>query len=307
MPRKDPFTQTCRQLAALSRQSAEKVDLHLHTTHSDGQHSPSDVVSLALRSGLAAIAVTDHDILSAIEPTRRTAEGTGLEVFTGVEISTEYAGKEHHLLAYFFDEDDDDLNELLQEIRQARIDRFRAMIERLQSLGIQWQLETSAHEWRIHSDRKTTILSNIGANISLGRPQLAQLLVEHGKVATAREAFHRYLSDQGRGSVSKKLVSMDRAIEVVKQAGGVTSWAHPFASATFEHVRQLSSLGLQAIEVEHPSVRPARSRQLRQWASSLGMGITGGSDSHGTDYRRAIGTRGISLSELEQLRELTMK
>src|SRR5260370_18514976 len=129
MPAQQPFTALCR-LAAQARPHADRADLHLHTTHSDGSYSPAQVVELAVRGGLCAVAVTDHDTLAGVAPARAAAAGTGLEVVAGVEISAEHQGRELHLLAYFVATEAGLLQDALPRLRAARAHRFPEMVER---------------------------------------------------------------------------------------------------------------------------------------------------------------------------------
>src|SRR5262245_50755208 len=133
MPAGQPFTELCRQMARPA--SFGRADLHMHTTASDGAYMPAEIVDLARRSGLAAIAITDHDTMAGVGPARLVA-GASVEVIAGVEITAEFRGKELHLLGLFVDEGDAALNEALATLRQHRRERFGAMVERLRGLGI---------------------------------------------------------------------------------------------------------------------------------------------------------------------------
>src|SRR4051794_16796538 len=135
MPAQQPFTTLC-QLAARARPLADRADLHLHTTHSDGEYTPGQVIELAVRSGLSAIAITDHDTLSGVVAARAAAAGTGLEVITGVEISAGHQGRELHLLGYFVSTEGGPLADALERLRQNRAERYHEMIERLRGQGI---------------------------------------------------------------------------------------------------------------------------------------------------------------------------
>jgi predicted metal-dependent phosphoesterase TrpH len=261
-----------------------RADLHLHTTHSDGLYTPDQVVDLARRSGLCAIAVTDHDTTGGVGPARLAAKGTGVEVVAGVEITTEYRGRELHLLAYFVDPDHPPLKAALADVRARRAERFREMIERLRSCGV------SVAEEGLRQ-----------APEALGRRHLAQLLVEQGKVGSLGEAFARYLRDGGRAAVPKKRLPVREALGLVQQAGGVAGWAHPAYDCTREALVELASWGLGAVEAEYPDTRRARARQLRDWAGALGLAVTGGSDCHGPG-KRAVGSCTVSAAELEGLR-----
>src|SRR5262245_35133064 len=184
MPRLDPFTALCQQTAR--RPLLDRADLHLHTIHSDGSYTPEQVVELALRSGLCAIAITDHDTLGGIEPAIAAAAGSGLEIVPGVEITTEHDGRELHLLAYFVSLESIPLRNALNRLRELRQGRFQEMIERLQRQGV-------SVEAAPFSDRG-----------SLGRRHLAEMLVRSRQVGTIREAFRRYLHDGGCADVPKQ-------------------------------------------------------------------------------------------------------
>ncbi len=287
MPAGQPFTQLCRALAR-NRMSA-RVDLHMHTNCSDGLYSPEQVVDLARRSGMPAIAITDHDTVAALEPARLHA-GTRLQVIPGVEISTEYEGREIHLLAYFFDPAHAGLSDALEHLRQRRRHRFFAMADRLRDLGVPLQDDH---------------LQAAAACSAVGRRHLANILVKQKKTTTVREAFVRYLGDFGRATVPKERLAVAEAISLVNQAGGVSSWAHPGADCTWESVQALYNFGMRAIEVDWPTAKFSRSRVLRQWAKALGMATTAGSDCHGPDEpKRAIGACGIDLDDLDRLQTM---
>jgi predicted metal-dependent phosphoesterase TrpH len=286
MPAGQPFTALC-QLAARG-QYASRVDLHIHTTHSDGTYTPAQVVDLARRAGLAAMAVTDHDTLGGVPAAQSAAAGSSVEIVPGVEITSEYRQRELHLLGYFVVLDHAGLTSALAEIRRHRLERFREMIERLRGRGV--SLEEA--EQRVQ-----------GSPDALGRRHLAELLVRARRVATVREAFLRYLGDRGGVAVPKKRLPVAEALALVRAAGGVAAWAHPSYDCTKEQLIELRALGLDAIEVEYPDVRRSRTLELRGWAGQLGLAVTGGSDCHGPG-RRCVGSCTISAAEFGQLRQM---
>jgi 3',5'-nucleoside bisphosphate phosphatase len=289
MPAGQPFTALC-QLAARG-QYAGRVDLHVHTTHSDGVYTPAQVVDLARRAGLAALAVTDHDTLGGVPVARSAAGGSGVEIVSGVEITAEYRRRELHLLGYFVALDHVGLTSALAEIRRHRLERFREMIERLRGRGV--SLEEA--ELRVQ-----------GAPEALGRRHLAEILVRARRVATVREAFLRYLGDRGGVAVPKKRLPVAEALALVRAAGGVAAWAHPSYDCTKEQLIELSALRLGALEVEYPDVRRSRTLELRSWAGQLGLAVTGGSDCHGPG-RRCVGSCTIAAAEFAQLREMASR
>jgi predicted metal-dependent phosphoesterase TrpH len=286
MPAGQPFTALC--LAAARPRPAGRADLHVHTVHSDGTYTPAQVVELARRAGLAALAVTDHDTLAGVRAGQAAAVGTGLEVIPGVEITAEYRGREFHLLAYFVDVDNGPLQAALGRLCAHRAGRFHDMVERLRGCGV----SLDADEVRAHAEG--------GAP---GRRHLAMLLVRARRVGSVREAFARYLGDRGQVTVPKVRLPVAEAIGLVRGAGGVAGWAHPPTDCTRENLAELRAWGLAALEVEYPSGRPSRRRYLRGLAAELGLAVTGGSDCHGPgDYRRDVGACGVSGAELEVLR-----
>jgi predicted metal-dependent phosphoesterase TrpH len=290
MPRRQPFTALC-QAAARGRHTG-RADLHVHTTCSDGGYTPAQVVELARRSGLAAVAVTDHDTVAGLAPAQAAASGTGVEVVPGVEISAEYRGREFHLLGYFFSPDDAPLGAALERLRAGRTSRFWAMVERLRACGV----SVNREELKGQTDGS-----------ALGRRHLAALLVRARRVGSVREAFARYLGDHGRVALPKVRLPVGEALALVRGAGGVASWAHPSYHCHQEALAELRNLGLGAVEAEYPAAHPGRARELRAWAGALGLAVTGGSDCHGPDQpRRAIGTCGVTAEELETLRQRTL-
>ena len=284
MPARQPFTFLCQQLARGPR--AGRADLHLHTTASDGLYTPAQVVELARRAGLAAIAVTDHDTLAAIPPARKAAADTSLEVIAGVEITTEFRGRELHLLGYFVDPECQHLVKALTWVCRGRVERFHTMVGRLREAGV--SVEVGANDL---------------APASLGRRHLAEMLVAQGKAGSVREAFQRWLKDGSLAAVDKRRLPVAEAISLVRQAGGVAAWAHPsYDGETLARLRELAALGMGAVEVEYPDTGRSQKDTLRRWAGELGLAVTGGSDCHGPG-KRAVGACSISDEELATLRQ----
>jgi predicted metal-dependent phosphoesterase TrpH len=287
MPQRQPFTALCR--ATSCSRLTGRADLHLHTTHSDGTYSPAQIVDLARRSGLVAVAITDHDTLAGVAPARQAAAGTSLEVIAGVEISCAYREKELHLLGYFVDPEDGPLSEALHRLREHRCERFWGMVERLRGCGVSLD-EGELRTW-----------AGAGA---LGRRQLAEYLVLIRKAGSVREAFTRYLADGGRADVPKVCLPVAEALRLVRGAGGVASWAHPSYDCDRSTLDELRGWGLSAVEVDYPGIKNSRRSRLRSWASELGLAVSGGSDCHGPDHpRRAVGAGSVTRDELEQLRQ----
>ncbi|MCC6418442.1 MAG: PHP domain-containing protein [Gemmataceae bacterium] len=287
MPRRQPFTALCQTLARPPR--AGRADLHTHSTCSDGAYSPAQLVDLACRSGLSALALTDHDTLAGIEPARAAA-GTALEIVPGVEISAALNGRGIHLLGYFFRSDDPALNAALDRLHRERAARFRAMAERLRGAGV------SLDEGEVRAAA--------GAAVP-GRRLLAELVVRAGRAATVREAFRRYLSDRGPAALPSPALPAAAAIALVRAAGGVAALAHPsYDEGTRPILLELRSLGLGAVEVDYPGLHASKRRRLRALAVELGLAVSGGSDCHGPDVvHRAVGSGGVTAAEFNALRQ----
>jgi predicted metal-dependent phosphoesterase TrpH len=288
MPAGQPFTALCQ--AAARCRPVGRIDLHIHTTFSDGTYTAAQVVELARRSGLAAVALTDHDTLDGLAPARTAAGSSGLEIVPGVEITAEHAAREFHLLGYFVRPDDVPLRAALRRLAEHRVGRFLDMVERLRRSGVSLDTE----ELRPHLTGGVP-----------GRRHLAELLVRARRAGSVREAFARYLGDGGRVDVPKLRLPLDEALALVRGAGGVAAWAHPAYDCNRAALAALKARGLGAVEAEYPGFSSRRVRELRAWAAELGLAVTGGSDCHGPEPAgRAVGACGISGPELDALRRL---
>ena len=265
-----------------------RADLHIHTTASDGEFTPTQVVAAARQEKLAAIAITDHDTLAALDEARAAAAGN-IEIVPGVEISAGFNGREIHLLGYFLRPDHGELNQALEQIREGRRKRFDDFLERLGANGV-----------RVPAD---PVRGVVESTPSLGRRHLATLLVANGHARTRHEAFHRFLGPLTGLVRPKTLLPAEEAINLVRAAGGVVSLAHPSPDLSEVGFRELKAFGLAALEVNYPWGRRSRARNLREITCQLGLQVTGGSDCHGPDPpNRRIGSHGVGLAELTALR-----
>lgn len=280
--RGSPFTRICQQLHA----PRGRADLHAHTTFSDGTMSPAELVARAHQAGLSAIAITDHDTTAGVIPARTAAPAT-LEVIAGVEITTEYRDRELHLLGYFVELEHVELQAALERVRQGRRHRAREMASRLRDLGADIVAE----------------IDRFPDEISMGRRHLARGLIERGHASTLHGAFERWLLRDEVATVPKVRLPVAEAIAVVRAASGIASWAHPPADTDLRSLEELKSFGLGAVECEYPWPSRSQGARLRQLAGVCGLEVTGGSDSHDPGpSSRAVGTRAITMKELDRLR-----
>ncbi|WP_406122390.1 PHP domain-containing protein [Streptomyces sp. NBC_00989] len=249
-----------------------RIDLHCHSTASDGTDTPAELVRNAGAAGLDVVALTDHDTsrgyAEAIE-----ALPAGLTLVTGAEMSCRIDGVSMHMLAYLFDPEEPALLAERELVRDDRVPRARAMVERLQELGVPVTWEQVAR---------------IAGEGSVGRPHVATALVESGVVPTVNDAFTvEWLADGGRAHVAKHETDPFEAIRLVKAAGGVTVFAHPGASKRGHTVpeaaiAEMAAAGLDGIEVEHMDHDAETRVRLRGLAKELGLLATGSSDYHGS-------------------------
>lgn len=287
MPRRQPFTTLCRRVASLGAPS--RADLHVHTTASDGEYTPSQVVALARQAKLAAVAITDHDTLAGLPEAAAQADGT-LEVIPGVEITAEYAGREVHLLGYFVRLSAPALTEALERICESRRARFRDYIEKLAERGT-----------AIPADR-AMLLEN--ATPSLGRRHVARLLIACGFASNTDDAFRRHLAPLRGRILPKERLPLADAIGLVREAGGATSLAHPPPEFDESDFLLMKEMGLSAIEAEYAWRRSAPANRLRDIAARLGLCVTGGSDCHGPHpVHRRIGSVTVRAEQLLELRD----
>jgi hypothetical protein len=242
-----------------------EADLHLHSRHSDGEWPVAKIVREARVAGLFAISLTDHDTLTGVTEAVALGRAEGVEVLTGVEVST-WNGSDLHLLGYGFDETDADLLDLFERARSARRDRAVIMVERLAALGKPITFESVLRE------------ADGGA---VGRPHVARALLRAGKVGSIREAFERYLGDGKPACAEKLRVTPEAAIERIHRAGGVAIAAHPGAHGGMAALDALVEVGIDGVEVDHPLHDPATVRRLTEFAGAHDLLRTGGSDFHG--------------------------
>jgi predicted metal-dependent phosphoesterase TrpH len=261
------------------------VDLHLHSTASDGALPPAQVVAAAARAGLAAVALTDHDTIDGVAEARAEGERQGVRVIPGVELSATDAAGEVHLLGLHLSRTDE-LQQLLGSFREVRRERAVRMVERLNALGVPVTLEA--------------VLAQAGTGV-IGRPHVARALVAGGWVRDMRDAFERWLGSGRPANVEKKRLELGEAIELVHEAGGLAVLAHPGADATRARLEELRALGLDGVEVRHPSHSAEDMARIGALADHLGLVPSGGSDWHGTlDGSRAIRCMQVPMRWLEQ-------
>jgi len=267
----------------------ELVDLHVHTSYSDGVFPPERVVQEALRLGLKAVAITDHDCVDGIEPSIDAARDTSLEIIPGVEISSVKKDTEIHILGYFIDWRETALVKKLREIRENRVERIIEMLDRLKEHGVEISLDK--------------VLAKITTG-SVGRMHLARVMVEQNVVGTLAETFEKYIGDDKPCYAPHKRVDYRDAIKLIRNAGGVPVLAHPGTMGKDEYIPDYVKAGLRGIEVFHTRHRPGVSDAYTALSKKYGLLVTGGSDCHGTGKNEILmGKVEVGYDIVEKLRE----
>jgi predicted metal-dependent phosphoesterase TrpH len=266
----------------------DRMDLHVHTTFSDGDMTPEEVVKEAKRLGLAGVAITDHDEVAGVDAAMETA-GSAFEVVPGVELSTSDGKCDIHILGYLIDTKSEELRKYLDIFRDARRTRGIRMVERLQEMGV--DIEVGA------------VLDRAGGG-SVGRPHIAAALVENGAVDSVEAAFKKYIGFHSPAYVAKYQLKPSDAFRLIREAGGVGAIAHPGTTRRDDLIADFIAEGMRAIEVYHPKHGEGDIARYSRLAEKLGLVVTGGSDSHGMRNEKLhIGVHTVPGSTVELLRK----
>ena len=270
-----------------------KVDLHIHSTASDGRLSPEDVIYKSAELGLSIIAITDHDTVDGIAPALAAAKAfPQLKVIPGVEISTDVPQGEIHVLGYFIDYTNHELEATLRRFRSSRLERAQGMIAKLRNLGIhiEWQR-----------------VQEIAGTGSFGRPHLAQAMLEKGYIGSFKEAFIKYLGRDGPAYVEREKMTPAEAVELILLASGLPVLAHPLTINDLETmIVELKAAGLVGIEAYYDGYTADEINKLVSLAKRYNLIATGGSDYHGLDAstETMIGGANVPMESAEQLMAL---
>ncbi len=268
-----------------------RADLHVHTNASDGALPPAEVVKTAAEAGLAAVGITDHDTVAGLDEALEAGERLGIVVVPGVEISTIYGkNAEAHILGYFMDHHDSVFAEKLRVLKDARWERGRMMVERLQAVGVP-----------IDFDR----VQELADGGAVGRPHVARALCEVGAASSLDAAFGRYLVEGAPGYVERMKVTPQEAVRMILDAGGVPCCAHAGKLKDDALLVDLMDCGLKGIEAYHPDHSSAACRSYAKFGLKNRLIVTGGSDAHciSPEHHGGIGSVTVDASVVEQLRQ----
>jgi len=267
-----------------------RIDLHMHSTFSDGLFTPTELIGKAVTKKLAAVSLTDHDCLDGTHEAVAAGKENGIEVLSGVELSCEFKGRDLHILGYGVDPDHAEFQEMLRRFRDTREARGLKIIEKLDKLGVS-----------IDAD---DVMEKSGQG-ALGRPHIAAVLFEKGYVKTPSEAFDRYIAEGGPAYVPKYKMSPPEAIRHIRQAGGLAFMAHP--GIFLKDMDEMSALldeGFDGVEVYHSKHDGAMVKALIAIAEENDLLVSGGSDYHGfTNRDLPIGALDISYDLLQRIKD----
>ncbi|UZJ42006.1 PHP domain-containing protein [Prosthecochloris sp. SCSIO W1101] len=253
-------------LSGVGHNGFEKADLHIHTKCSDGVFTPEEIVEKAKKTGLKAISITDHDSVLGIDKAKPLASEYGIELITGVEMSSTYQGHDIHILGYFFDHKNSALKSYLDHCKQLRTERAERMVGKLAEMGVKIEIEQ-------------IILK--AQNGSVGRPHIAAVLQDGGFVKSFSEAFSKYLGSHSPAYVKSIETPPAEVIRLINEAAGLSFLAHPGQNIPDEILRHLINFGLDGIEIIHPSHDTYKENYYREIANEYFLLFSGGSDYHG--------------------------
>ncbi len=266
-----------------------RVDLHTHSTASDGELTPAGLVRFAIERNLTTIALTDHDSCDGIDAAMEAARNTSLTVIPGVELSCDVEKNEVHMLGYFIDWHDAHFQLMLGKFREGRFGRAEKMTKKLAALGVPVSFER---------------VKEIAGDGSIGRPHVAQALLEAGHVATVTEAFDKYIGRNGPAYVERFRLTPEDAVALILQAGGVPVLAHPREVANW--VEPLVKVGLIGLEVHYAMYDDPTKAELARIARQYGLVATGGSDFHGLNkmgHMSGLGETNVPPEVVAKLKE----
>lgn len=256
-----------------------RIDLHTHSVVSDGTESPAQVMSAAARAGLNVVALTDHDTVAGLDEAAAAAAELGIEFVPGIEVSCSHRGISIHLLSYWHDVDDAQVAAMLVQTRNARLDRAREIVKKISvDYPVTWD----------------QVVARSGGAATIGRPHIADALVDHGVVPTRDAAFAQILAGNSRYYVPHYAPEVTAAVRTMRRAGGVPVFAHPGADARGRVVPTsvidaMASAGLVGLEIDHRDHSPEQRTRLSLIGERLGLVRTGASDYHGTGKLNRLG------------------
>ncbi len=283
--KKTKFTST------LQKENKQYVDLHMHSTHSDGDYKVHELIDTCVKKGMTAMSITDHDNIEAYNEGKAYAEELNIEFVPGVEISTFYENTEIHMLGYYYSPNHLVFNQSLLEIQEKRVVRVRNIVKKLNAHGIEIRFE------RVQEKAKGK---------SIGRPHIAAVMLEEEYINNIGQAFEKYLCKDFVKEFEGDKLTPAEAISLINQAGGVSVLAHPFRTERDDLIEGMVEAGLQGIETYCNGLSASHTQKYKDYAKKYNLVKCGGADFHSDKYgsRNGLGSIKVPYSSLEQLKEL---
>jgi 3',5'-nucleoside bisphosphate phosphatase len=266
------------------------IDLHTHTTASDGTLNPKELVGHALKMGIGVLSITDHDSIAGAIEASALPESSGLELVPGIELNTEKNNHEIHILGYFLDLNNEYLHRRLEYLQQSRILRIKGIIEKLQKLSITISFEE---------------IMEYAKGESVGRLHIARALKDRKHVGDIQEAFQKFLKPGCPAYVPRPRFHPEEAVEIIEKSGGIPVYAHPLYTPAEKYLDPLIAKGLRGLEVYYPDHLPVHVQYFGRLAKEKKLLITGGSDFHGFDSNKysSIGNVGYPEEDFRRLKQ----
>lgn len=267
----------------------EWVDMHVHTTYSDGLLTPTQVVTKAKEAGLKAVGIVDHDTLEGVEEAYLAGKRLGVEIVPGIELSSQCEGKDIHIIGFYCDPTHPKIVEYIKKFLQRRYERAQKMVQLLKKMGINITMK----------DVESTAKGKC-----IGRPHIAAVLLEKGYVYSFQEAFIKYIGYHSKAYVEKYKISPEAAIALIAEAKGLSFIAHPPKNLSIEKLFDFTKAGLDGIEIIHPRLSDKETRRMQEFANNYDLLISGGSDCHGRyEDNISIGKFRIPYSVLVKIKK----
>ncbi|MCH7564144.1 MAG: PHP domain-containing protein [Gemmatimonadetes bacterium] len=267
-----------------------RLDLHVHSTASDGTVAPAEVVRLAAQGGLDVIAVSDHDSVAGVQEAREAARSYSIQIVPALEVSSTSSEREIHILGYFVEPEADSIAAHQERAGRVRNERMSEMVGRLNSAGVAVTMDD-------------VLEFSGGPPTMIGRPHLAKALVQRGHVATVPEAFERFIGDGMDAHVPTRLADPAEAIQLIEAAGGIAVWAHPPQDLLQDLLPGLVNAGLKGLEIYRPKARADQVLVMERAAAEAGLMVSGGSDWHSPESGTALGKFFVTADEVALLLE----